>query len=137
MLLIVGVLVGLIGLLLLVVGAGGAELLEYVDPSLGSEAGAVAAVILVFALVFIALGVAEIVSAIGVFVHKSWARWLGVALASIGVVLGLLLLVGTFAGGGGAGGDVVFAIVWLAAHGFAVAALAVAGDHFQPSFPRR
>jgi hypothetical protein len=136
-LVVVGVLISLIGLLLMVVGAGGASLIEYIDPSMGAEAGAIAAVILVFALVFLALGIAGVASAIGVFVHKSWGRWLGVVVGTIGLVLGFLLLIGSFAGGTPDTGDLVIGIVWLGANAFAVAALAAAGEHFQPSYPGR
>lgn len=136
-LLISGALMTLFGLLLLVIGAGGAALLEAIEPSLSNEADAIAAVILIVAVLLIVVGILEIAGAIGVLVHKSWARWLGVAMASIGLVIGFLLLIGAFAPPGGSPGDVLLAIIWLGAHGFVVAALAVASDHFQPVYPPR
>ena len=135
-LLISGVLITLIGLLLLVVGIGGASLLEEIDPTLTDDGAAVAAVIMAVAVILLVVGILEIVGSIGVFTHKSWGRWAGIVLASVGVVLGLLLTIASFAPGGSVG-DAVIAIIWLGAHGFVAAALAVAGDHFQPVYPPR
>lgn len=137
LLIISGVLMTLIGLLLLVVGAGSASFIAEIDPIMADEAGAIAAVILAVAVIVLIVGILEIVGAIGVFIHKSWGRWAGIVTASVGLVLGLLLLIGTFAPPAGSAGDSVIAIVWLGANGFIAAALAVAGDHFRPVYPPR
>lgn len=136
-LLISGALTTLVGLLLLVVGAGAATFIATVDPIMADEAGAIGAVILIVAAILLIVGIVVIVGAIGVFVHRSWARWLGVVIGSIGVVIGFLLLIATFAPPAGGTGDALVAITWLGAQGFVVAALAVAGDHFQPVYPTR
>lgn len=136
-LLVVGCLLTIFGLILLLVGAGGAALLEAIDPTLSGEADFIAAVILMVALVLLVMGVLEIASGIGIFIHRSWARWMGVVLATIGVVFGFLLMIGTFVPPATDAGDAVIAIVWLAAHGFAAAALVAAGEHFQPISPGR
>lgn len=65
------------------------------------------------------------------------ARWLGVVVGSIGVVIGFLVLIGTFAPPAGGSGEAFISLIWLGATGFVVAALAVAGDHFQPVYPPR
>ncbi len=136
LLVISGVLTTLLGLLFLVLGVGGASLLEEIDPTVGGEAAAIAAVLLVFALILLVVGILEIVGAIGVFIHKSWARWTGIVTASVGMVLGLLFLIVSFAPPASVG-DAVLAIIWLGANGFIAAALTVAGDHFQPVYPPR
>jgi hypothetical protein len=135
-LLIVGVLMTFFGAIFLLVGAAGAELLSDVDPSLGDDAGAIAAVLTVIALVLLILGIAQIVSAIGVFVHKSWGRWIGVVTGSIGLVFGFLILAGSFMAPASSG-DMIIGLIWLAAHGFVVAALAATGEHFRQVFPGR
>ena len=135
MLLIFGVLTTLVGLLLLLVGAGAATFIAAVDPIMADEAGAIGAVILTVAAILLIVGLLVIGGAIGIFVHKSWARWIGLVVGSVGVVIGFLLLIGTFASPAGGSGDALIAIIWLASHGFVVAALAVAGDHFQPVYP--
>lgn len=134
LLLLVGVLLTLFGLLMLAVGMGGAAFLGEMDPFIGDPA-AVAAFILVFAFILLSIGILEIVASIGVFVHKGWARWLGIVMAAIGLVFGFLLLFATFMPPAGPAIEMLITIVWLAGHGFVVAALAVAGEHFRPVYP--
>jgi hypothetical protein len=136
-LLISGALMTLVALLLLVVGAGAASFIAAVDPIMADEAGEIGSVILIVGATLLIAGILVIIGAIGILAHKSWARWLGVVIGSIGLVIGFLLLIGTFAAPAGGGGDAIIAIIWLAAHGFVVAALAAAGDHFQPVYPPR
>jgi len=136
-LLVVGVLMTLLGLLVLLVGAAGAAFLEEVEPTLGGEAGAVAALFVGIAAIMLLIGILEIISSVGVFVHKGWARWLGVVMGTIGLVFGFLMLIAAFLTPAGSTGDLVVVLIWLSAHGFVVAALAAAGDHFRPAYPRR
>jgi len=104
---------------------------------LGSEADLIAGFIVGLAAILLIIGILEIIGSVGVFVHKGWARWLGIVLATIGLVIGFLVLIGTFLPPAGGAGDVIFALLWLAAHRFVVAALAARGEHFQPAYPRR
>jgi len=127
----------LFGLLLLLLGAAGATFIEEIDPSLAGEGDAIAAVIVGAAAILLVIGILEMIASIGVFVHKGWARWVGIVVGTIGLVLGFLVLIGSFLPPGGNSGDLVFSLLWLGAHGFVVAALAAAGEHFQPAYPRR
>jgi hypothetical protein len=131
--LVAGALFTLFGLLLLILGAAGSAFLSDFDPSFGEFGAAVAAVVITVSAILLVIGILEIAAAIGIFVHKTWARWTGIVLGVIGVLLGFLMLIAAFEPPSD-GGFAIFAVIWLAAHGFAVAALAAGGEHFQPRF---
>ena len=135
-LLVVGVLMTLVGLLLLLVGAAGAAFLAEIDPSIATEADAIATLLVATAAILLVMGIVEIIGSIGIFVHKGWARWLGVVAGTIGLVLGFLVLISSFLPPANSG-DLILSLIWLAANGFIVAALAAAGEHFRPAYPRR
>jgi hypothetical protein len=77
-----------------------------------------------------------VVGAVGVFVHKAWARWTGLVAAVIGLLFGALMLLGLTEGPTG-GADVLIVLVWVAAYGFATYGLAAGGEHFRPRYPGR
>ncbi len=134
-LLVMGILVGLIGLAFVILVAAGPELLAELDPSLGIPGAAIGAVLTVIAVVLLIFAALNVLAAIGVFLHKGWARWTGIVTGAIGLILGLLSLIGQ-AGAGGAA-DVLFVLLWLAAYGFVLVALSVGGEHFERRYPSR
>lgn len=136
-LLIIGGLLTVISALVIAVGAGGTALLEEIDPSLIGLGGAIATAIVVVFGILLVFGILHIVAAIGVFVHKSWARWTGVVLAVLGLMLGLLMLLGSTNAPTATSGDLIVVIVWLVAYGAALIGLVAGGEHFQPRYPGR
>ena len=122
-----------IGALMLVIAAfgllvslgGGPEVFEPTDPRISPQAMAG------FVVVFFGLGLIfallHIVAAIGVYVHKPWARWLGIVISVIALLLGVLLLLVAASGPAAA---VLFVVLWLAAYGFSLVGLAAGGRHF-------
>lgn len=73
----------------------------------------------------VVLGVVQAVAAIGVFRHKTWARWLGVTIGVVGLFMGPLFL-WTYSPGG------IANLVALLAYGFILFGLAGHGEHFRP-----
>jgi hypothetical protein len=136
---IAGVLLVVIGSVVVLVGVGalfaGLVAGPFIDsfevPGTGS---AVAGLILLFALIVLAIGILELAAGIGVFVHKSWARWVGIVLAVIALIFGFFALIGAMSDVSVDGASSVILILWVAANGFIVAALAVADEHFQRTY---
>lgn len=134
-LLILGLLVGLLSVFGLLVGVAGAAFIEEIDPTFSGAGGAFAAFFVIlfgFLLVFAVLHVA---AAIGVFAHRSWARWVGIILALLGLLFGGLGLIGVAADPVTAGEGLIVFFIWLTAYGFSLAALAAGGEHFAPRYP--
>lgn len=105
------------------VGGSGAQF-ENEFPGIGVTAGAVAGVILVFAVVFLALGILDIVAGANVFGGRSWARITGIVLAAI---FGLLSLLGI---GNASQGGLVVTLLVIAGNAFIIWALATTGAWF-------
>jgi len=124
---VIGILITLAGLLALFVGAiigGASNAFDVQAPGFGSIAGAAAAVVIVFSIIVLAIGILDIIAAINVFSGRSWARWTGI------VVAGLLILFSLGSLGSGDSGGVIVGLVWIAANAFVIYALAVAGSWF-------
>jgi hypothetical protein len=72
--------------------------------------------------------IAHILAAIGIFGHKRWARWTGLAVGVLGVSVTVLLLLTQMRVG-----RVSFPIyLVILAYGFTVAVLATRAGHFTP-----
>jgi hypothetical protein len=71
------------------------------------------------------------VSAIGIFTHKEWARWLGVALAALGLALGALLALGSIGDPSADVGSWIIVLVWLTAYVAVLFGLIAGGEQFQ------
>lgn len=134
-LLLLGALVTLVALFMLVFGAVGAEFMEDVAFETGMPGGgaALATVIVVISVFALVLGILHMVSAIGVFTHKEWARWLGVALAALGLALGGLLALASIGDPTADAGSWIIVLVWLTAYVAALFGLIAGGEQFQPS----
>jgi len=127
LMIVIGALITLFGLLSLLVGGilgGAAGGLDFQAPGLGSFAGAAAGALIVFAVILLAIGILNIVAGANVFGGRGWARITGIVLA---VILALFSLGGL---GSGDGSGTLFSLVWLAANGFIIWALATSGSWF-------
>lgn len=71
---------------------------------------------------------------VGAFVlgHRSWARWLGVVLALLGLLFSIMALTSTMALIPGASVQLIVAIAFLIGYAFVVLVLIAGGGHFRP-----
>ena len=135
-LLILGALFTLGGVGFVLVASAGSAFVESLDPSFEDVGAAAAGVLMAMAIFILVIGVIEIVTSVGLFIHKGWARWTGIVISVIGIILGLLMVMFAYeppADTGFAG----FALVWTAAHAFVAAALAAGRVHFERGYARR
>jgi len=126
---VLGSLITLLGLFVLIAGVfvgGAANQINVSTPGFNGLAGAVAGVIIVIALIFLAFGILDIVAGANVLGGRSWARITGIVVAAI---FGLLSLPGLFNGNNGAGGP-IFGLILVAANAFVIWALATTGSWF-------
>ena len=75
---------------------------------------------------------------VGAFVlgHRSWARWLGVLIGLIGLLLSIVAVTSTVALVPGTSVQLIVAIALLIAYAFVVLALIGGGGHFTARYPR-
>jgi hypothetical protein len=124
---VLGALVILLGLLFLIGGAfigGAGSEIETEVPGFSGMAGAVAGVIIVLAVIFLAFGILNIVAGANVLGGRGWARITGIVLA---IILGLLSLLGL---GEDQGGGIIITLLLIAANAFIVWALVASGSWF-------
>jgi hypothetical protein len=76
---------------------------------------------------------------IGAFVlrHRSWARWLGILVALLGVLLSVVALTSTMALIPGTSVQLIVAATFLVAYAIVVLALIAGGGHFRARHPGR
>jgi hypothetical protein len=76
---------------------------------------------------------------IGAFVlgHRSWARWLGLLLALLGLMFSIVAVTSTMALVPGASVQLIVASAFLIAYAFVVLALIAGGGHFRARHPGR
>lgn len=125
---VLGALIVLFGLFALVAAAfvgGAANSINVQTPGIGGIAGAVAGVIIVFAVILLAIGILDIVAGANVLGGRSWARITGIVVA---VILGLFGLASL--GGGGSNNGGIVGLIMLAANVFIVFALVTTGGWF-------
>ena len=137
LLLVIGGIITLLGLSVLFIGIVAAPFLESIEPAVDGGAAAVSSLIAVFGVVFLVIGILGMAAGIGVFVHKSWARWLGVTLAGIALALGFMMLIGAMSDASPDGADLVISVLWVASNAFIVAALVLASEHFKRGYQQR
>jgi len=125
---IFGAILCLFGVLFLIggafVGGSGAQF-ENQLPGIGVTAGAVAGVIIVFAFIFLALGILDIVAGASVMSGRGWARITGIVLAAIFALFSLLGL-----GSSSQNGGIVITLLVIAGNAFVIWALATTGAWF-------
>jgi hypothetical protein len=128
---VIGALIVLFGLFALIAGAfvgGAGNSLNVQTPGFSGAIGAFAGVIIVVALIFLAIGILDIVAGASVLGGRSWARITGIVLAAL---IGLISLPGLFGGGSAnGGGGIIFSLIAVVANAFIIWALATAGGWF-------
>ena len=127
---VLGALITLLGLFVLIAGVfvgGAANQINVSTPGFNGLAGAVAGVIIVIALIFLAFGILDIVAGANVLGGRSWARITGIVVAAI---FGLLSLPGLFNGRASGAGSPILSIIVVAANVFIIWALATTGSWF-------
>jgi len=136
-LIVFGVLTTLIGLFGMIVGSFAATFLEeYIPPeaALDLDIRAVTTVLLVIFGIVLVIGILHFLSAIGIFLHKGWARALGIILAVLGLLLGVVGAVGVAqeaASATEAGREAVVPIIVAVSYGLTLFALIAGGNHFR------
>src|SRR5215203_1256531 len=110
LMLMIGALVTLVGIGSLLAALVAGSIFDSLDFPGGG--GAVASVIVIFAAIFLAVGILESAAAIGVFVHKSWARWVGIVVGVIGLILGFFTLLGALSDLRVDGAGSVASVLW-------------------------
>ncbi len=87
----------LIGLVFLVGGAGISSIIRN-DPQFGSldpaQIEQAVSVLGVGAVILLLIGIPHLLAAVGAPLHKGWARWIGVIVSILGILLGVLILMG-------------------------------------------
>ena len=129
---VLGALITLFGLIVLVVGGvigGAAGQFESQLPGFGGTAGAFAAIFIVLAVIILAIGILDIVGGAKVLSGRSWARILGIVVAT---VLGVLGLLSVFGSSTVENSNPAVELVLVAANAFIVFALVTSGRWFGP-----
>lgn len=143
---IAGVILFVFGLFVTLIGVGGLALGSLINEALlefgpidapGFDVGAISGVIVVIFGIFLLLGILHLVSAIGVFVHKQWARIVAIVLSILGALLGLVsVVVAVDTRGRADGSELGVAVVIAFGYGFSLFALIAGGGHFRRRYRR-
>ncbi len=103
------------------------EQLSEINPTIRVE-DVIALLGVVFGFLLV-LGILHLVSAIGVFLHRQWGRIIGILVAVLGTLLGVLMVTG--AAQAGVRADLTLPLIIAIAYGFSLFALIAAGNHFR------
>jgi hypothetical protein len=137
-LVVFGLLVTLVGLIGLLLGAIAESFLEEVvtpNVELQFDAGAVSAILLVVFGIVLLLGILHLLSGLGIFMHKGWARAIGVVLAVLGTLFGVLAVVTALEASRPQTGELVVPLVIAVGYGLTLFALIAGGNHFRRIYP--
>jgi hypothetical protein len=85
----------------------------------------------------IVFGVLEVIFAFGALAHQGWARALGIVIAFLGILIGIVSVSVALALAPGFSVPMAGAIVVLLGYAFILLALSSAGGHFHRTYPRR
>lgn len=136
-LLIFGLLVTLVGIVGLLGGMMAAALFEeFVTPDMGFDfdVRSLATVVLVIFGIVLVLGILHLLSALGIFLHKGWARAIGLFLAVLGTLIGVLMVVTALDLRRAEEGGLVVALVVAVGYGLTLFALILGGNHFRRKY---
>ena len=86
--------------------------------------------------VLMVLGVLQLLVGAVVLAHRNWARWLGVLLALLGLIVSVIALSAVLALVPGMSVQLIVASVLLVSYAFVVLALTAGGGHFTTQHPR-
>jgi hypothetical protein len=128
-LIVLGVLTAIVGLFALLAASLFSSGMEIPGMEQFGEgtAGAVGGILVIIGAVIIVFGVLQVLSGINLFSARSWARILGIVLAVIGGLFGLLAAIPSSSANNT---SPVFGLILLVAYAFAVWALATTGRYF-------
>lgn len=102
----------------------------------GISARAIRDIVLVLGVIVLVIGLLKMISGIGIFLHKQWARVIGILLAGLFTLLGVLSIVASLDARTAGGSDLTFAVVITVAYAGALFALIAGGDHFRRRYQR-
>ncbi len=136
-LLVMGALLGIVAISALVIGLAGADVLELADPTLVGLGRTLVTFVVILGLTFLVVSVLHFAAGIGELVHRGWARWLGIVLGLLGVVLGVLILLGSIGDPTLTAVDWAIEIGWTVAYAVVVLGLAFGSRHFRQLVPPR
>lgn len=83
------------------------------------------------------LGLLQLLVGVFVFAHRGWARWLGVLLGVLGLLLSIVALTSALALVPGTSVQLMIAIALLIGYAFVVLTLLAGGGHFLKRYPGR
>ncbi|MBA3778329.1 MAG: hypothetical protein H0X16_03310 [Chloroflexi bacterium] len=131
-LVVLGVLVTLVGLTSFAFGSLFDDAGGNFDPGMASAIQGAASAVGVLALLF---GVLHLVGGLGSIARRNWGRFLGILVAGFGLLLWIVILVGSLtapaaADQPGSPGFTFLALLLTVGYGFTIAALASAGRYF-------
>ena len=86
--------------------------------------------------VLMVLGVLQLLVGAVILAHRNWARWLGVLLALLGLIVSVIALSAVLALVPGMSVQLIVASVLLVSYAFVVLALTAGGAHFTAQHPR-
>lgn len=136
-LLLFGLLAALAGVVGLAVGEVLDQLLRdaarQLDDSVRIGREAIRGVVVGASLVTLLIGVLHLLSALGIFLHRQSARFVGIALAALGTLLGVVGVMQTMPGRpiGDVDGSATVGLVIAVGYGFSLFALIAGGGHFR------
>lgn len=143
---IAGVVLLIFGIFVTLAGVGGLALGSLIDEIMvelgpietpGFDPSDIAGVVVIFFGVVLVVGLLHLISSVGVFLHKQWARIIAIVLSVLGTLFGVLALVGSLEARGQAeGGGLAVALVIAIGYGFSLFALVAGSSHFQRRFRR-
>jgi hypothetical protein len=87
--------------------------------------------------VLIVIGLLQLVVGAVILSHRGWARWLGVLLSLLGLIIGIVALSGVMALAPGASVPLMISAVLLVGYAFVLLALIAGGSHFRKNYPGR
>jgi hypothetical protein len=82
-------------------------------------------------------GVLQLLVGAVILAHRGWARWLGVLLALLGLLVSVVALSAVLALVPGVSLQLMIAVVLLLGYAYVLLALIAGGSHFRASAPRR
>jgi hypothetical protein len=87
--------------------------------------------------VLIFVGLLQLVVGAVILAHRGWARWLGVLLSLLGLLIGVVAVSGSVALVAGVSVQLMLSAVLIVGYAFVLLALIAGGSHFRRNYPGR